>query len=285
MIKSTSQTIKGIRFALLASTVASIITLLTLYNGLDSGWFTIRQKQYSFLEKLCEKEGDKKINKLDTSKYKEEFKRNAITWLKNKEKDTTKLCMDIKNEIKSLGEFMTKRRREALYSVNIPWLGLHFDINDLGLISGMFLIIFSLIIAYNLGLKYSNLYKLFNFIDSKCDTDEEKEYYFSLITFSQILKLPDYKSKSISPWLITYIPIILFLLPFIVHVSVFLYDIKTIHAVDTIYPNITFVLIITGLLSFGILNLCVNSIRIDYKTDRLWDEYENKFAPPNTIRK
>jgi hypothetical protein len=207
------------------------------------------------------------------------YQRKTLEWLRETDESTGKMRYEteINGTCKKTAEYMAQRRFDSIYTINVHWFGVHFDINDLGIISGFFIIIFMLMLLYNFGLRYSNLLKLFNVLDSLSDK-YAKRIFFDLSTFSIILKLPKRSTTETSSFILNLIPYLLFTIPTLVYLYLFITDYNSMEIVQALYPKIKAVIIIEGIILALIVIMTISIFKIDYATDELWDEFESKLT-------
>lgn len=220
--------------------------------------FSIIEKQKAGLEVSC-------------------FKYRVLKWLEGEEEGSAQKRYQTINwkNINDELSFWDKRRKNSIYDVNIPWLAIHFENNEMGLFAGFSLVILLLLLLYNLGLRYSSLHKLFNIIDG-FENKADKKLYYDLSTFSIILKLP-LKSKNPSHYFLVYIPYLLFFLPILSYGYLYYTDIDSYKDISELYPKVVYYLIFEALFMLIIVVMTINIYRLDKSTDKLWDEYEAKF--------
>ena len=283
MIRAASASIKGVRWALLVSITASIVTFISAYNTIESGWYTKRMIQYSLSSQWCTQcnsDSTSKnlcdcLKKSYPDKSLSNFEKSLKKWLEAENSSGKLNCESACLKAGLYAEFMTQRRFETIYTVQIPWFGVEFDINDLGIISGFFLSIIMLVLTYNLGLKYSNLDKLFQYLNGIDDLNQRKNAY-DLLSFSQILKLPNGRVRDFTPIVLYWVPYILFCLPILVHSFVLYNDLTTIKYIISIDSDTWITTLVAALFWLLIGSLTITTIRIDIHTDKLWDQFEEK---------
>jgi len=74
------------------------------------------------------------MEKADSTKS---FKYKVLKWLNSKgDNDVTWCDLVTFDDIGKTSSFWNERRNRSIYTINVPWMGLQFDINDLGIIAG-----------------------------------------------------------------------------------------------------------------------------------------------------
>ncbi|MEZ4772576.1 MAG: hypothetical protein R3D00_05280 [Bacteroidia bacterium] len=273
VISQAVSSIKKVRSTLLVAVFGSVFVFICAYNTFPWGWMTSGKDYNSKLNEWCSAKSQLPQGTFPTSadpkvkKLYDEFE--------NQYKKNTSLCTDF-NLIKQ--EVSEKNYISRKY-IEVPFTTVVFDVNDLGLFSGVFLALVTLVLWYNLGLKYSNIYIALNVINEK-EVNGNKKTYFDLLSMAQILSIPNENNgnNNASKSLVI-IPYLLFLTPFITHLTVLINDISTFVKVFEMNPVLTVgSLIIEAILLVIILILCIGCINLDNKTDKLWESYERLFT-------
>ncbi len=262
IIDRTALSTKSVRSTLLIAVVASILAFISVFNTLEFGWFTSRADLHKQMEEWCNNEPDS-IELAENTKLD-----RWHVWFEGQKKVNPKYCEDLEDdEVK----FWKDRRNNALYTVDVPWLGIQFDINDLGLFTGIALIVIMLTLNYNMILKHQNLSKSISMI-KRLETTEERRNYFDLLASSQIINLPSAKKRTELPWVLKFISRALLSLPVIAHGFIFFVDVNSVGKV--LYINFQYVLFTTiaaGILLVILLFQTIGCYRVETQTDRLWE--------------
>ena len=169
------------------------------------------------------------------------------------------------------------KRRNDLYTVKISWLGIYFDVNDLGLVAGVSLVVILLALNYALMLKYQNIKRAITFIKENTQREEHRKY-FEVLSTAQTLTLPSDSEKLEFPGVLKFVPRILFALPAFAHIFVLVYDVISAARFDDISPY--HVWISTGMTAvlFGIIDYQIISCYIvDSKTDVVWIDFKKEY--------
>jgi hypothetical protein len=163
---------------------------------------------------------------------------------------------------------------ENKYYVKLPFFGAAFDINDLGLFSGISLVIVLLLLRFSVSREIKNL--KYGFKTAKAN-NFLKDFYYSLAA-RQIFTVPHMKDEHRNLWLVQS-PKLIILLPFISYSYVVVYDwysvfkekVYSFEEVWTILiPEIPFLVLII-LLS---LKYYERQRHIDEIWERNWEELE-----------
>ena len=228
------------------------------YNGKVHHWF--EQKEHLKKDSFPEPKGD--IETVLYAKLKADFKQDSISF---------KAFQAI---VPSIGVKSYLSRK----FINIPFTDVVFDVNDLGIFSGVFFCLIMLILWYNLGLKYANLFIAFAIIKDIEGSGKKKTYY-NLLSMSQIISIPDNTPKSSVPSLLVYVPYLLFLLPAVIYAIIFVNDFYTTIKVSGMNELLTrSSSMLEAMMLLIILILATGCINLDKKTDKLWDDWKEVFT-------
>lgn len=272
VIAQAGQSIKRVRSTLLVSVFGSVFVFICVYNTFSWGWITSGQKYNSLLQSWCEQKSN-----LPNSYPIASTPELSVIYgtFQAQYQQNSNFCRDFLAIAPAISEkgYMSRK------FVNIPFTEIVFDVNDLGLFSGVFFCLVMLVLWYNLGLKFANLFTALKIIDDVEDKGKKKTY-FDLLSMSQIISIPDENKKNngVSNFLV-YVPYLLFSFPFFTYIVIFVNDINTIRKVTEMNLMLTISsLILEGVMLVIILILAVGCIQLDKKTDKLWDSYEALFT-------
>jgi len=271
VISQAVQSVKRVRSTLLVSVFGSVFVFICVYNTFSWGWMTSGQTYNSILQNWCEQKKHLPNNypvattpesSVLYGKFQSEYIQDS-----NFCKDFLAIAPAIK--VKS---YLSRK------FINVPLTDVVFDVNDLGIFSGVFFCLIMLVLWYNLGLKYANLFTAFKIID-EIEESGKKKTYFDLLSMSQIIAIPDDTKKNAASSFLVYVPYILFSFPFFTCSIIFANDICTLKKVTEMNLLLTInSLILEGVLLVFILILAIGCINLDKKTDKLWDSYEELFT-------
>jgi len=296
MVRFLARNIRVVRMLLLITTVASALTFISVYNTRSDGWYTVRKDLHDYIEdlrnqcdtldaltfyKVIADERGKLERKKSSGACNDicDFQLGVLKWLEEKSpRGTSNYEAYVSKPSKALGEFWQDRRNELIYTIRIPWFGIHFDINDLGLFAGFFLNLFLLMLLYAVSLRYANLHSLFKVIHG-IDIVEERQLVYNLATFSMILSLP--KKSEVSLIILRFVPYALFCFPSIVYVYLFFSDVATLEFVLGYYPKLILQLLVELLFLVSLIVIIAYIIKFDRATDKLWDDCEELLGVDN----
>lgn len=271
VVSQAAQSVKRVRSTLLVSVFGSVFVFICVYNTFSWGWMTSGQKYNSILQNWCEEKG-RLPNSFPTASTAElsvlygTFQSNYI--------NNPNFCKDFLIIAPAISE---KNYLSRKY-ISIPFTEIIFDVNDLGLFSGIFFCLVMLVLWYNLGLKYANLFTALRIIDD-IEGNGKKRTYFDLLSMSQIISIPDESSKNKASNFLVYVPYLLFSFPFFTCLIIFANDISTLKKVTEMNLMLTISsLILEGVMLVVILILSIGCINLDKKTDKLWDSYDDLFT-------
>ncbi|MBK9273019.1 MAG: hypothetical protein IPM49_00575 [Flavobacteriales bacterium] len=177
------------------------------------------------------------------------------------------------NSVTDLTHMYEKYRIDNILSQKIPIIGVTFDVNDLGLLSGIIIVLLYFSFVYTLSLRYTHLKIAF---DSMKDFDEQTQRVAKmLIKMDQILTIHKKERKS-DLRIIGEIPKLLYSVPCIVYGLIFIHDIATLEIARKILnsPVRSVVeLVMCGLILLVLLGLTYRAYQIASKTDKLWERH------------
>lgn len=270
VISQAATAIKRVRTTLLVSVFGSVFVFICVYNTFSWGWMASSQEYNGILKNWCDqkkmmKEGFPIAERPDLIVLYSRFQANYL--------QDSNCCKNFLTIYHATSEKSYLSRK----FINIPFTNIIFDINDLGLFSGLFFSLVMLILWYNLGLKYANVFTALKFIDN-FDAKYSKKNYFDLLSMSQIITIPEESNKAESFDILVYIPYLLFSFPLLTYLIIFINDICTLKRVTemSVYMTISS-LILEGVMLVIIGLLVIGCINLDKKTDKLWDIYEKLF--------
>lgn len=274
IISQAAKSVKRVRTTLLVAVFGSVFVFICAYNTFSWGWMSSSMEYNSHLYTWCkqkegdlDKESEKKLPSVEESelynKFEEDFKKNP------------RMCTDF---LLIAGSVKGKNYLSRKY-INIPFSTIVFDVNDLGIFSGVFFCLVMLVLWYNLGLKYTNLYTALNTIEDYVPNGNKKNY-FDLLSMSQIISMPDNNNKKKKGFdILVLIPYLLFAFPFITYLIIFINDACTLERVMSMNLMLTIAsFTMAGAMLVILLVLVIGCIRLDKKTDHLWDVYEELFV-------
>ncbi len=307
LVGTTEKASRRVRYVLMVIVTASIIAFSSFWNALNFGWKNQRLELLSALSHSLNRdpelytkimEGDEK-GSLD-GYIDNEFRKKIIN--NRSIKNVDDFLNDLKNAIKyyrpeTLGEGGVKellknsrtREEESVKTIKIPFFNIGFDINDLGFIGGFSFLILTLILYYSLKREYENLNIVYCFIVKNFDNKDRIKYYY-LMSMNQLLSSPqlpyeeagsssqkriseDSLLKKSPKWFLKHFSKVLFFLPFVLSLMIFIYDCQSVTIGMTISKFSTLVTVIGEFIfTFLILICTLMCIFFTVKLDQKWDE-------------
>ena len=149
-----------------------------------------------------------------------------------------------------VADFM-KMKIDNVILVRIPFFGIQFDVNDLGLISGITFITLLLMLRFCLKREVRNL--RFTFEQSK--TLEERRYCYEYLSMMQVLTVPPVLDGRPRERFWMRLPKKLVILPLIMHSMVFANDLMTLKFGFALSFSNTLSLVIFSSLALGIIGM------------------------------
>jgi hypothetical protein len=265
--------------------VASVLTFVGWLNSLPDGWIAERLKTLSNAGVALTKEPDA----LDREDMK------SLDYLKEKigprptrykdEKDQknnveTKQYQQYKDQYKELYIALVRTYVDNTFTIRVPFFGISFDINYLGLLSGLGLVIVLILFRFTITRELQNLELSLEEARKRTSLWE----FYHLVAMRQVLTIPPMETKRQSRFrsfiqeLSAFIPKVICFLPLVVYAAVTYNDYRTSPAVgqkisesltnSTLYKDYFFLLCI--------LLLTIECYRRWGQVDRVWRDYWSK---------
>jgi hypothetical protein len=183
--------------------------------------------------------------------------------------------------LKGYVQSLERMRTERVLNLTVPFFGIVFDVNDLGMFAGLTFIIVLLLFRFSLLRELRNVRLVFK----QAQTVDELELCYNRLAMQQVLTTPtpiDYeppaqkfrrlleKARGIF-W--EYVPKILYLLPFLTHLNIYINDRNTLKDVEMAFPGTGVSLMLSGL--FLIVNVLLTGLclYLGWKVDRTWRKH------------
>lgn len=267
---------KRVRMVLFVLLLGSVLAFSGFWNSRQNSWQNARIANLMQKLEYLENESDY---------CKTAFSKERLEYLERIKASYDKRHKLIKSPYykKLEKELLEIIRLYCEYTVHftIPILGIHFDTNDLCLMSGLTLTILMLLMFYSynrelqaLRISQSMIFKEFV---------EEKRKYFLLLSNSQILAvpiltslLPDFPPQHTLMKILKYVPKILFFIPLSVYFCIYINDLKTYNYGDILNRtnSLISVTVSTTIIIFLIL-ISIVIIITSFNIDKLWKRMTN----------
>lgn len=165
-------------------------------------------------------------------------------------------------------------------TVRVPFFGVAFDVNDLGLLGGLGFVTILVLLRFSLRTEIASLRIAFKVAAREAEGDPMRlEAFYDLLAMQQVLTLPRMRDARIGwaihrPPVLRAVPKLICFLPVIVYSMVGLNDYQSQHVANVINPLHTRILLAyTGVLWALILVLATWCFIRLLRIDRIWDEY------------
>jgi hypothetical protein len=165
------------------------------------------------------------------------------------------------------------------YTIRVPFFGITFDVNDLGLIGGISFIVLLLLFRFSLVRELDNL--ILSFEEAK--QVKELPAFYNLLAMRQVLTVPPTKGRE-SVGVLMFAPKILSFLPLIVLSIVIGHDFMTYDvgaAINVVHTVLLY--IFTAALWAFVMIVSISSLLVWLKIDAAWRRYWNEVLTINTL--
>ena len=165
-------------------------------------------------------------------------------------------------------------------TVRVPFFGVAFDVNDLGLMGGIGFVTILMLLRFSLRTEIASLRIAFKAAVRETAGDPPRlEAFYDLVAMQQVLTFPQMRDErsgwSIKrPHLLRAVPKLICFLPVVVYTMVAVNDYQSQHVANVINPLHTRILLAyTGVLWVLILGLASWCFARLMRIDQIWDEY------------
>lgn len=176
-------------------------------------------------------------------------------------------------------------------TVRVPFFGVAFDVNDLGLMGGIGFVTILMLLRFSLRTEIACMRIAFKAAAREAAGDLPRlEAFYDLLAMQQVLTFPQMRNDRTGwsihrPRLLRAVPKLICFLPVIVYSMVALNDFQSQHVANVINPLHTRILLTyTGVLWFLIIVLASWCFARLMKIDRIWDEYWSFVTAPSAAR-
>ena len=261
IISQLNDTTKNLRFQILILGIAAIMAFCGAWNSFKFGWFQSRVYVYQ-----------------DTMKWYDNLNSgNPPSNLTNEETKHFKKCLEVFNINKPSKSIIESElinyqqaRTENIVLIKIPFLGICFDINDLGLFCGICFTLLYYLIFYTLLQRHYLINSTLVLIKTIKDVKERRNAYFVLLT-NQILSMEKLDLRGYSILRLT--PRLFYIIPVLVYIGILFYDLFTIDVALTQWqsPFKGYFSLAVGFIFLSLISVlaCLCWIRAN-KTIELW---------------
>jgi hypothetical protein len=158
--------------------------------------------------------------------------------------------------------------------VRIPFFGIAFDINDLGLWGGFTFVVILMIFRFSLWREYNNLRLTFR----EAKDEQHLEYCYKSLAMQQVMTVPptlyrDHPPQKPAGKVVR----LLYLPPLFVQAAILYNDISTMRIGEFFNPANTKISIYMSLIFLGLIMLLTyKCLQLSVKIDRVWDEFADR---------
>jgi hypothetical protein len=250
-LDATSDASKRTRIIMVSIVVASVLTFAGFLNSLEHNWMLQRIQAAAvtdspYVRKKFPNVSDPKVFEKDQEVF---FKSLMDSYVIN------------------------------TYTIRVPFFGVTFDVNDLGLIGGVSFIVLLLLFRFSLGRELDNL--ILSFEEAK--QVKELPVFYNLLAMRQVLTVPP-TSRREAVAMIMIIPKLLSFLPLMVLSIVIAHDFLTYDVGASINVVHTVLLyIFTAMLWAFVLIESISCLTVWLKIDAAWRKYWGEVRTLNTL--
>ena len=263
MLNRLTVTNRIVRLIVVVLVMTSIFLFVGFWNSVEFGWIesriTILEKQLNWVSYL---DGNTRPEDLSSEE--------SILFDKCQEYYDTK-CHTKETLIAELNNYRAAKINNVIF-FKIPFLGITFDINDLGMIGGLSLTIIYFLLLYSFINKHNQLEVIFKKLD-KIENTHFKENAYYLIAMDQVLTIPRDSIKEGKN--LRKAPRLLYIIPIVVFVFVLTYDLYTfsvgVYKLNSMAKTIIGYIVSSVFLVIMTFEL-VYCLHIIIKTDKLWNQ-------------
>ncbi len=226
-VDAAAESTRRARLVLLVMIVASVITFAASWNTGSHAWLAARvevsedvARWWAPLIDACKRTGNDcgaSPPAAIPTDMQSRWRRATIYLLRASMRDSTYF---IANQVDAR-VFREQRDREMLL-VRVPFFGVAFDVNDLGILSGFGFSVILLWFTYTLASEFRDMGIALNEAPSR----ELRQTAYKLILMQQVLTVPETPGNALSPAL-RWAPKVLYLLPFLVYSRIAYLDVVT----------------------------------------------------------
>lgn len=301
-IEASAKSADRVRFVLFIMVTASVLTYVAVWNARETSWSTTRlavaadaQKFYDENGRLIPLNNDDAVRRAVWSKFLSIEKLNQKSPTDQNEywdsrtqayksaklfADGTRHSFADLEHLQKHVDYLERTRVEKVLNINVPFFGIVFDINDLGIFAGITFVIILILFRFSLLRELRNLRLVF----TNTRTLEHLRLSYDILAMQQVLTTPleldqgltKRKLKNFGWWRETFWNFVtkgLYLLPFLVQLRIFLHDLDTYENVKDVYPGTWTGLFLSGTLLIMNALLTVLCLYLGWKVDKRWGRH------------
>jgi hypothetical protein len=244
--------------------MASVLALSGFLNSFKHSWASLRLKQ------IIDPNSDYTMKYLRMDSTNAQGEKKAVSNIKNT--NSTKEYID--DKYKSLYDAFIHSYVENTFTIRVPFFGINFDVNDLGLLGGLAFCVILFLFRYSLARELENLTLSFAAIQN----ENELQIFYHLLAMRQVLTIPP-RPDNENVKRLNFMPKILLFFPLFVHMVVTLYDSHTMYIGFQISPVHSIFNFVFNLLFWVlILMLTLECMKVWKKIDQMWADNFHKIT-------
>ena len=260
---------RRVRYSFLLIIVTTVLSFAGYWNSRQTSW------QKSRID-LCSQQLVELLDPQDYNLY--TFPQSERKVLRSAERDSTYLYEIKIKELTLRKERLTKLYLERCLYFSIPILGIYFDINDLGILSGTAFAVLLFFLFFSYDREFQNLRIIQRFFQNNKENALLLKKVYFYISSSQILNTPnlrglinEFPSSTKLMRLMHYLPKIIIFFPTIIFLFIFLHDISTFSIGEIIcVSNALYSVVISGILYVFILIFTGFIFGTSISMEKLW---------------
>lgn len=270
--------------------VAIVISFFASWNSRPHSWPDARYEIISKASEFCDRQLCDTLKKVSDTTTKVSAIDTVGVFLKTRHIKTL-------SELNDLKKIYNDLEKDA-YTVKIPFFGVSFDINDLGIFSGIIFCTLLILLIFSMDRENNNI----NMTLIEAQKDKQLRFYYNYLSAGQVLTYPKkiyslpesvsfrkYGKKYLIPFhIFRLIMDYVFLFPCLVQSFIVSIDLRTKYLWINIESTLTMRLLIYDI-AFLILISIVSffCLQVARESDRLWNHYYElaKLEPAETPNK
>lgn len=294
-VDASAESADRVRFVLLIMVTASILALVATWNSRTNGWPTSRLIVATNAQKFYDEKGqritgsDEQVKQQVWPKFfnEEKYERASSQAERDRYKrdreqayDRAKAFVEASrfadfNHLQEHVHYLERARIEKVLYITVPFFGVVFDINDLGIFAGITFIIALLLFRFSLLRELRNLRLVF----LQAKTPEHLRVCYDMLSMQQVLTTPPELEPVPSErrrggrWREVFWNTVskgLYLIPFVVQFEIFREVRNTYQNVEKIFPGTVRGIYMTATLLFFNALLTGLCLYLGWKVDKRW---------------
>jgi|GEM_PF-3081532 len=274
------------RIIIILIVITSVIDFSAFWNSRTDSWLSerIRVMEWAHMVTKQAKEQTNSFNEIDIEKIRAELTKNSdikptdMAWIDRALDYIEKKGFKTRGSIKTHLDSLLTLEAERKLVITVPFFGIYFDVNNLGMIGGFTFVVLLMIFRFSLVRETSNI----SVVLKQAQRGGRLERCYTNLAMEQVLTIPPIEGKEETQFW-KHIPKFLYMLPVLVHLIIVCHDFKTIGIGFAISPVNTMVVTMTSVTFLVLLViLTYQCINLSIVMDRQWkDWYERIGADKN----